>query len=309
MLRTAIRSVLNQDFADYEVVVSDDASTEDVAAAVESFRDARIRFHRNPQNAGLYPNHNIAWRLARADWVIFLHNDDTLCPDALSQCRQALSAGGEAARSNLFVHYDGAKAAGGFLDGIEAALYHIRRFGKSVSGGCFHRQVLESLAGFETAGDVGYAADWDLLIRAGLAGHRLGLLESPMASLGSHPEQASAGWFFTARYFRNCGSVLHRSLWHEPLRQRLLSDMNDWQPCELYKLLIVACSLPDMEMACRVSRVACGKELSPLERRALKHFRLRKVLGRRLYWLALEVFYRLGRRQEAVFSAPRQDVR
>ena len=307
MLRRAMHSVLDQDFGDYELIVSDDASTDNAGEVVASFRDSRIRFCRNRVNMGLYPNHNVAWREASADWILFLHNDDVLNEGALSTCHRILVGGGALALSDLLVYYEGVGVgeSPNWLDGIEAALLHIRGGGKGVSGSCLSKRLLESLNGFETAPDVGYFADWDLFIRAGVAGYRLGLLESPLISIGVHPGQELARWLFTGRYFCEAGSVLYRNTQHRVLLERILSDMKDWSPSEIYKLLIFSCSFPDTSMAFQVYQVARERLTRRFEQRALKHYYVRRLLGRTLYWLVVEGFYRLCRRQESLFPTAR----
>lgn len=67
-IEEAIRSVLSQTFDDFELVV-DDASRDDTAAVVESFRDGRIRLFRNDENFGAGRNWNRAIGLAHGRFV------------------------------------------------------------------------------------------------------------------------------------------------------------------------------------------------------------------------------------------------
>ncbi|HEX3218568.1 MAG TPA: glycosyltransferase [Candidatus Limnocylindria bacterium] len=80
----AIRSVLGQSHKALELVISDNASDEDLAAVVATFDDPRIRHHRWPDHVGTYENHNRALDLARHDWLVPLGSDDRLRPDALA---------------------------------------------------------------------------------------------------------------------------------------------------------------------------------------------------------------------------------
>jgi len=84
MLPNALGSALGQDFRDFEIVVVDDASTDDVPDVIRRYSDPRIRAYRNEVNVGLYANHNICLQYARAEWVVFLHTDDVLDRNALS---------------------------------------------------------------------------------------------------------------------------------------------------------------------------------------------------------------------------------
>lgn len=84
----ALLSLLDQDFTDFEVIVSDEASTDDSAAVIGGFarRDSRIRLTRQPARLGLVENFNWCLSQARGDYVKFLLADDKLArKDALGR--------------------------------------------------------------------------------------------------------------------------------------------------------------------------------------------------------------------------------
>ncbi|MFM7374407.1 MAG: glycosyltransferase family 2 protein, partial [Chthoniobacterales bacterium] len=68
-IAASIRSVLAQDFEDFELLVIDDGSTDGTAAVIENFRDKRIRLLRNETNCGLVETLNKGLREARGTWV------------------------------------------------------------------------------------------------------------------------------------------------------------------------------------------------------------------------------------------------
>lgn len=72
----AIRSVLEQTMEDLELLVVDDASTDETVAAVSSFRDPRLHLIRHPENRGECEARNTGLRAARGEWVITLDDDD-----------------------------------------------------------------------------------------------------------------------------------------------------------------------------------------------------------------------------------------
>jgi glycosyltransferase involved in cell wall biosynthesis len=74
----AIESVLNQTFADFELVVVDDRSTDGTREKIRAFRDPRIRIVENDRNLGLEGNWNKALREARGRFVKILPGDDLL---------------------------------------------------------------------------------------------------------------------------------------------------------------------------------------------------------------------------------------
>jgi glycosyltransferase involved in cell wall biosynthesis len=94
-LGEAIGSVLAQDFTDFELIVSDDASTDDSPTLLAELasRDSRVQFFRQPTNLGLVRNLNWCLGRARGEYIKFLLSDDKLVrPDALRRLVAMLDA-------------------------------------------------------------------------------------------------------------------------------------------------------------------------------------------------------------------------
>ena len=91
-LATAIRSVLAQNFADFELVVLDNASTDETSDIVGSFDDPRIRLVHNENTISMTSNWNRAVELCRAPLVKLLCADDVLRPDCLRIQHQVMAA-------------------------------------------------------------------------------------------------------------------------------------------------------------------------------------------------------------------------
>ncbi len=75
-IRESIESVLAQDFADIELIVVDDASTDDTRDVLESIRDSRLRFHINEHTGLPAVTRNTGIAMARGSLVAFLDSDD-----------------------------------------------------------------------------------------------------------------------------------------------------------------------------------------------------------------------------------------
>lgn len=86
-----LQSVLKQSFADFEVVVVDDGSSDDGVRIVRSMGDARVRVE-TQANAGVAAARNRGIALARGEWVAFLDADDWWHPDYLMTQRAAIQA-------------------------------------------------------------------------------------------------------------------------------------------------------------------------------------------------------------------------
>lgn len=79
----AIRSVLGQDFSNFELIVVDDGSKDETVRVVEAIDDPRIKLIRQPANAGSNAARNRGIREARAPLVAFLDSDDAYLPNKL----------------------------------------------------------------------------------------------------------------------------------------------------------------------------------------------------------------------------------
>jgi len=84
-LKLAIETVRRQDSPDWEVVISDNDSTEDVAGYVRSLADSRIRYARTPRPLSVTENWNAALSMSRGDYVLMLGDDDGVLPDYVSE--------------------------------------------------------------------------------------------------------------------------------------------------------------------------------------------------------------------------------
>ena len=97
-IEAAIDSILKQTFADFELIISDNASTDRTAAICRGYaeRDCRVRFYRNERNLGSAPNFNRTFELASGKYFKWMAYDDVLAPDFLAMSVAALEADPEA---------------------------------------------------------------------------------------------------------------------------------------------------------------------------------------------------------------------
>jgi glycosyltransferase involved in cell wall biosynthesis len=87
----AVRSALEQTVGDIEVVVVDDASTDDTYAAVAAIEDTRLRLYRNSTNLGEAANWNRTVSLCRGPLVKLLCSDDVLAADCVEKMSRLFS--------------------------------------------------------------------------------------------------------------------------------------------------------------------------------------------------------------------------
>jgi glycosyltransferase involved in cell wall biosynthesis len=96
-----IQSVLDQTFQDFEIIVADNASTDDSISVVERFKDERIRIIRNRYNIGFAPNLQRASEPARGKFMLMLSSDDRMRPGALATYQQILAELGTSAQYSI----------------------------------------------------------------------------------------------------------------------------------------------------------------------------------------------------------------
>ena len=87
LLRHAVESVRLQDYSDWEVIVSDNASSQDVAGYVASLADERVRYARTEKLIPVTDNWNLALERSSGDYIIMLGDDDALLPGCLTKAR------------------------------------------------------------------------------------------------------------------------------------------------------------------------------------------------------------------------------
>ena len=92
-LAEAIESVLAQTMDDFELIIADNASTDDTAQICKVYmaRDARIQYVRNETNIGAHANHRLVCALARGQYFRWLAADDICAPSFLAECVKTLT--------------------------------------------------------------------------------------------------------------------------------------------------------------------------------------------------------------------------
>jgi glycosyltransferase involved in cell wall biosynthesis len=101
-LGRTIQSVLSQSYTDFEILVSDNASTDKSVEVARSFADPRIHVHINRCNVGFAGNLDRAARPATGTRMIMLSSDDLVRPEALATYRAFCDALGPDAERDVF---------------------------------------------------------------------------------------------------------------------------------------------------------------------------------------------------------------
>lgn len=200
-LAEAVRSVLAQTLADFELIVVDDGSTDDSLAVLDGIGDQRLQVVRQA-NQGAHAALNRGIAQARAPLVAVCNSDDAFAPDRLARCTAAFTDDVSLVASWVQIIDE----AGGDLgvkhgvrdcppwpleqperslragDDLRAALL-AEHYLATTSNFVFRRADWERVGGFRP---LRYTHDWDFALRlAALAPPRL--LEAPLLRYRVHP--------------------------------------------------------------------------------------------------------------------------
>lgn len=206
-IEEALRSILNQTYQDFELLVVDDGSTDATLDIVQSFSDPRIQLHRNPERLGIPANWNRCLELAGGEFVCVFHQDDVMLPDNLERKVHLLRAD----ETVGFVHSGVEKLVEGsapsaFADWIEDATEdtvwagpeYFRTLLLNGNRVCAptvlaRRSALLEQGGFDR--DLGFACDYAMWLRLCLT-YRVGFLARALVRYRWHGGNASHAYQF-----------------------------------------------------------------------------------------------------------------
>ena len=91
-IKQSLDCLLNQTFSDFELIICDNASTDNTEEICRNYaaQDSRISYYRNPNNIGCACNFNLVLKLAKGEYFKWAAYDDLNAPAFLSRCIQVL---------------------------------------------------------------------------------------------------------------------------------------------------------------------------------------------------------------------------
>lgn len=91
-LAAALDSLLAQTYSDFELVISDNASTDRTQEICKDYaaKDRRIRYYRNDRNLGAAKNHNRVFELSTGQYFKWAAHDDLCAPEYIERCVEVL---------------------------------------------------------------------------------------------------------------------------------------------------------------------------------------------------------------------------
>jgi glycosyltransferase involved in cell wall biosynthesis len=195
-----IRSVLDQGFQDFRVVVSDNQSEPEARRAVEAFvrglGDSRVRYHVQPEDRGEYGQGRYLFGDCREEYFTILHDDDVFAPDYLERAVRRLDAHPDLAcffanpwifdvedvpQPGKTAEYLAAHGRGRRQQGPMEILVPLLRWGFIPISGTFFRASALRASGLVDDDCVGsYPFEFNLLLRLGERGERAWFETEPL---------------------------------------------------------------------------------------------------------------------------------
>lgn len=171
MLKDAVRSVLAQTYQDFEILVVDDGSTEDIPAALAGFGD-RVRYV-HQQNAGPAKARNLGLTYITGQYVAFLDNDDLWLPRKLERQVEVLQRQPDVGMVSCqaFVMDDSTRVLSRPPQGVGrqrplvplAELAERNVIGGGGSSEMVRAEAIREIGGFDTG--IRFVEDWDCWLR------------------------------------------------------------------------------------------------------------------------------------------------
>ncbi len=202
-VRETIESALNQRYADIEVVVVDNDSTDSSWSIIESYSgDARFRCYRNDGNIGMVRNWNRCLEYSKGYYVILLSADDILEPVFVEECMALFkdfdNVGYVATECNRIdetgavMDYTDFYRCSGVIKGKEEARLNIIGCHTNPSQILIRRSFLEGIGGFDER--YGWAFDIDAMMKLNLVSD-VGYIKKRLCRYRIHSGMSSSYYF------------------------------------------------------------------------------------------------------------------
>lgn len=209
-LTRALSGLERQTDPDFDVIVCDDGSTDDIPGVVRGFADRlTIRCISIENSGGPARPRNTGVHSSGAEWISFLDSDDWWFPDRMSQVRGALNADVDVVYHRLRKHAcdkpgDAGTPLAEFvahdLDQADPLRTMIRRSNPvATSGATVRREALLAMGGFCEDRSLASVEDFDLWLRLAAAGYRFRYLPEVLGAYCVGGDQISN---FSTQYDR-----------------------------------------------------------------------------------------------------------
>lgn len=246
-IEKTIQSVLNQTYTNLEIIISDNASTDQTADVIRKITDSRIKFYVNETNLGLIQNFQIVLSYATGQYVKCLCADDIITPDCIEKQVDAFVQHPNekivmVTADKIIINKQGKvllnkgyPAKEGIYDGMES----IRKsflYGTNLIGepGCvlFERETAKKTNGFIIEDSLTYVIDFNFYCQL-LKHGNLYVIKEPLFSFRVINTSGTAGFKWSqAKMFNGLIDKYHRENFIAlPWYERLVAKSMAWLMC------------------------------------------------------------------------------
>lgn len=231
-IQETIRSVLNQTFKNFELLVINDGSTDATLDIVNNINDSRIQVFSH-SNAGSNPTRNKGIDQAMGEYISFIDADDLWTVDKLESQWKVLQANPEAAVAYSWSDYIDQSSQflrrGSHISATGNVYQHLllSNFLENGSNPLIRKQALIEVGGFDES--LTHAEDWDMWLRLAKQYHFV-VVSSPQVLYRVSPNSSS---FNISKLESGCLQVINQAFIHAPTSLHL----KRYSLANLYKYL------------------------------------------------------------------------
>lgn len=184
-LSRSMESVLTQTYEDFELIVVDDASTDDTESVLKSIEDTRLTYLRHEQNQGAAAARNTGIERANGEYIAFQDSDDVWRPGKLEQQIEAMKSDRSPVATYVgTLNHVANQPVYEPLESLwkrEGDLFGLQLFGSHLTiHGVVRREVVESIGGFDE--DLPALEDWAFWVEVAREGP-IALVDEPLVDL------------------------------------------------------------------------------------------------------------------------------
>lgn len=197
-LKGCLDSVFAQTYEDFEIVLVDNASTDETSEIVRTYKDPRLRYLRNAYTISSVDNHNKAFSLARGEYIALLAADDEFLSDRLLRGVEALDCYprvGLVYSAVVIIDAEGKALrtvrphpTDRIISGKQEFVHLVQENYIACPTVMFRNALCRELGGFRT---VRYTPDWDMWLRCTFKGD-VAYFAAPLARYRVHGESETA---------------------------------------------------------------------------------------------------------------------
>ena len=238
-LEATIRSALAQTFTDFELLLLDNASTDDTPAVAATFSDPRLKYRRNPTNIGFAGNVELGRSLANATYTVVFNADDIWEPTYLAKAVALLEANPGLAFMHAHITLIDENGRG-FGDAVtqwrpstpgQEAFLNCFNAGFSSPTMLMRSGILRSVPPLPTGEPWGAFADTWLFLQLCLRGD-VGFIAEPLMRYRVHPTSMMSESYANGSFLLNCFATVNDAFtWPEV--QKWASAEDRWRVTQI----------------------------------------------------------------------------